>query len=76
MDSIDPRKIRCVVFDFGFTLSPDYYFKVSPPNTPHWHEIIQEHIFSDPAITIPWMKGEISSREVAAIFKGIYTSGY
>lgn len=67
MDSIDPRKIRCVVFDFGFTLSPDFYFKVIPPEVPHWHEIIQEHIFKDPAIAIPWMKGEISGRDVADI---------
>ncbi len=67
MDKLDPRRIKCVVFDFGFTFSPDFYFKISPPETPKWHEIIHEHIFSDPSITIPWMKGELTSRDVAGI---------
>jgi hypothetical protein len=67
VETIDPRRIKCVVFDFGFTLSPDFYFKVAPPGVPKWHEIIQEHVFGDPAITIPWMKGDVSSRDVATI---------
>lgn len=67
MEAIDPRRIRCVIFDYGFTLSPDFYFKVIPPGVPQWHDIIQEHIFGDSSITIPWMKGEISSREVAGV---------
>jgi FMN phosphatase YigB (HAD superfamily) len=67
MEAIDPRRIKCVVFDFGFTLSPDYYFQISPPNVPEWHQVFQEHIFRDPAITIPWMKGEITSRDVAMV---------
>ncbi len=66
-ESLDPRRIRCVVFDYGFTLSPDFYFKISPPNHPEWHPVIQERIFHDPSITIPWMKGELTTREVAAI---------
>ena len=67
VDSFDPRRVKCVVFDFGFTLSSDFYFKIAPPNIPKWHEIIQGHIFKDPAITVPWMKGEIGSRDVAAV---------
>ncbi len=67
MVSLDPRQIKCVVFDFGFTFSSDPYFKVAPVNTPQWHEIIQKHVFGDPGVTIPWMKGEISSQDVAGI---------
>jgi len=67
VDSIDPGRIKCVIFDYGYTLSPENYFKVSPPQTPQWHEIIQEHIFHDPAVVIPWMKGEITSLDVAHI---------
>ncbi len=67
MEAIDPRRIKCVVFDFGFTFSPDLYFNVSPPAHPQWRQVIQEHIFHDPAIIIPWMKGEITSRDVAGV---------
>ncbi len=67
MESLDPRRIKCVVFDYGFTFSPDFYLKVAPAEAPKWHEIIQEHIFKDSSITIPWMKGQISTREVAGI---------
>jgi len=65
VEKIDPRQIQCVVFDYGFTLSPDFYFNVSPANHPEWHQVIQKYIFGDPSITIPWMKGEITSRDVA-----------
>jgi hypothetical protein len=40
VDPLDPRRIKCVIFDFGFTLSPDFYFKIAPPGIPQWHEII------------------------------------
>jgi hypothetical protein len=51
----------------GFTLSPDYYFKISPPGCPHWHEIIQKHIFGEPAIITPWLKGELTTLDIAGI---------
>lgn len=67
MDPIDPEQIKCVVFDFGFTLSSDYYFNVSPPDCPQWYAVIQKVIFRDPSITIPWMKGELTSLDIAGI---------
>ncbi len=67
MEPIDPGHIKCVVFDFGFTLSPDHYFKVSPPGCPEWHEVIQKVIFREPSIVIPWMKGELTSLDIAGI---------
>ena len=67
MDPIDPEQIKCVVFDFGFTLSPDHYFNVPPPGCPHWHAVIQKVIFGDPAIMIPWMKGELTSLDIAGM---------
>ncbi len=65
--SIEAERIKCVVFDFGFTLSPDHYFKIAPAGFPQWHEVIQEHIFRDESLTIPWMKGELTSRDIAGV---------
>ena len=70
MASIDPGRIKCVVFDFGFTLCSDYYFKVTPPGYPNWHEVIQEHIFREPSIINSWMKGEMNIEEIAALVSG------
>ena len=67
MAPIDPKQIKCVVFDFGFTLSSDYYFKISPPGCPQWHEVIQKYIFGEPSIIIPWMKGELTSLDIAGM---------
>ena len=67
MDSINPEQIKCVVFDFGFTLSPDYYFNVSPPGCPQWQAVIQKVIFGEHAIVNPWMKGELTSLDIAGI---------
>jgi hypothetical protein len=64
---LDPRNIKCIVFDFGFTLSPDYYFKVVPAGCPEWHDVIQTVIFWDLSIAIPWMKGELTSLDIAGI---------
>ena len=67
MAAIDPGCIRCIVFDFGFTLSPDRYFKIAPPGCPDWQAVIQKVIFGDPAITDPWMRGELTSRDIATV---------
>ena len=67
MDPIDPAQIKCVVFDFGHTLSSDHYFKIPPPGCPQWHEIIQKVIFGEPSIVIPWMKGELTSLDIAGL---------
>lgn len=67
MDPIDPRQIKCVVVDFGWTLSSDYYFKISPQGCLQWHEIIQKYIFGEPSIVVPWMKGELTSLDIANI---------
>jgi phosphoserine phosphatase len=67
LDPINPAEIKCVVFDFGFTLSPDYYFNVSPPGCPQWHAVIQKEIFGEPAVTTPWMKGELTSLDIAGM---------
>ena len=64
---MNPENIRCVVFDFGYTLSPDHYFKVSPPGILDWQAVIQKVIFGEPEIIIPWMKGELTSLDIAGI---------
>jgi FMN phosphatase YigB (HAD superfamily) len=67
LDSINPEQIKCVVFDFGFTLSPDYYFNVTPPGCPQWQAVIQKVIFGEPTIVNPWMRGELTSLDIAGI---------
>lgn len=66
-DPIQPDEVKCVVFDFGFTLSPDLYFKIAPPGYPHWRDVIQQHVFDQPEIVEPWMAGDLSIVDIAAI---------
>ncbi len=64
---LDPGKIKCIVFDFGFTLSSDYYFNVIPQGIPQWFDIIQREIFGDPSIVDPWMRGESTTLDIAGV---------
>jgi phosphoserine phosphatase len=64
---VDLSTIRCVVFDFGFTLSSDLYFTVVPPEYPNWRAIIQQLIFDQPAVVRAWMTGERSLVDMARI---------
>src|SRR5512140_1320295 len=59
--------IRCVVFDFGFTLSSDYYFTLAPTGYPQWHAIIQQYIFHQESVAIPWMLGDLGLVDIAQI---------
>jgi phosphoserine phosphatase len=63
----NPAQIRCVVFDFGGTLSSDLYFKVAPPGYPEWRSLIQKHVFDQRAIVDAWMEGQLSLADIAAI---------
>jgi len=66
-----PKKsIKCVVFDFGFTLCKDYYFNITPPDHPDWHTVIQEHIFQEPSIVDPWLKGDLAIEDIARVVSG------
>jgi hypothetical protein len=67
LDLIDPAQIKCVIFDSGFTLMSDYYFKISPPGIPQWFDIIQKEIFGDPSIADPWMRGELATLDIAGV---------
>jgi hypothetical protein len=67
MDMFTLTTIRGVVFDFGFTLSSDYYFTVTPPNCPQWHTIMQTHIFAQPSVVRPWMVGAATLTDMAQI---------
>jgi len=57
--------IQCIVFDFGFTLSSDLFFKVAPPECPAWQRLIQQHIFSDAALVDNWMSARVTMAEIA-----------
>jgi phosphoserine phosphatase len=59
--------IRCVVFDFGRTLSSDHFFTIVPAGYPQWTEVIQEHIFRQESVVIPWMMGDLELVDIAKI---------
>jgi phosphoserine phosphatase len=63
---VDLARIRCVVFDFGNTLSSDWYFKYRPPECPDLQELVQRHIFSDQDVVNRWMAGELVLTDIAA----------
>ena len=65
--AFDLDEIRCIVFDFGRTLSSDPYFKVSPPGCSGWHRIIQEHVFANRHICRMWMTNVLRLGDIAAI---------
>lgn len=65
--STDFDLVKCVVFDFGRTLSSDFYFNVMPPDVPNWFETIQTILFSDQHLVDRWMRHEIVLEDVAAI---------
>jgi len=50
-------KIKAAIFDYGFTLSSEYYFNVNHPEIPSWKELIQEIAFSDSDFNFRWMTG-------------------
>jgi len=62
---IKPSDIECVVFDFGFTLSSDLYFKVAPPECPDWQNLIQKHIFSNNDLIDNWMSAVVTLWDIA-----------
>jgi hypothetical protein len=63
----DLTTLCCVVFDFGFTLSSDLYFTITPPGFPQWHAVIQGHIFAQKPIVHAWMRGELRVIDIAQI---------
>jgi len=60
-----PSPLRCIVFDWGSTLSPDLYFNVTPPGCPHWRDTIQARIFNHEEIVGPWMAGNLTMVDIA-----------
>ena len=67
MLDLDLTAIRCVVFDFGFTLSSDVYFTLAPDGYPHWRDLIQQHIFEHQALVNAWMTGDLQLVDIARI---------
>lgn len=60
-----PSPLRCIVFDWGGTLSPDLYFNVTPPGCPRWRDTIQARIFNHEEIVGPWMAGNLTMADIA-----------
>ena len=63
----DFSEVRCVLFDFGFTLSSERYFNVYPPGCPNWQRIIQSKVFSNNQRLNDWMKGMVSLSDIAEL---------
>jgi FMN phosphatase YigB (HAD superfamily) len=64
---IDPQTIKCIVFDFGGTLSSDHYFTIDPKGYPQWQTVIQQNIFNQQSIMKAWMKGDLCLTDIATI---------
>jgi hypothetical protein len=62
---INPADIACIVFDFGFTLSSDLYFKIPPPECPEFQNLIQQHIFANDVLVNDWMRGDVTLTDIA-----------
>jgi len=60
-----PSPLRCIVFDWGATLSPDLYFSVAPLGYPDWRDTIQARIFNHKEIVGPWMAGNLTMADIA-----------
>ena len=66
VDLLDPNTIRAVIFDFGGTLSSDFYFNVNPPGRPDWFQTIQKRLFADQPLVDRWMRQEAGLEDIAA----------
>ncbi len=68
-NAVPDRAIRCVVFDFGGTLSSDPYFKLLGPRV---LKQVDRLIFGaeNPHLGAGWMTGQLSSGDIAAYLSG------
>ena len=57
--------MKCIIFDFAFTLCSDHYFKICPNNYPEWYNYFQEKIFSNSDIIRNWLINKITSTDIA-----------
>jgi FMN phosphatase YigB (HAD superfamily) len=58
-----------VIFDYGFTMSSEYYFNVPHPGIHGWSELIQASVFADTRVARAWMYGEIGIGDIARIIQ-------
>ena len=59
--------IKAVIFDYGFTMSSDNYFKIPHPSISNWKEIVQRIAFDSKDINHEWMKGNVSLYDIARL---------
>ncbi|MCD4825590.1 MAG: haloacid dehalogenase-like hydrolase [Phycisphaerae bacterium] len=65
---VNMNEIKCVIFDFAFTLCSDFFFKVTPPECPDWFYQFQRKIFCRHSrYTDDWMAGKLTSGDIAEI---------
>jgi FMN phosphatase YigB (HAD superfamily) len=60
-------KIEAVIFDYGFTISSEYYFNVKHPAIPGWNELIQECAFRDKEFNGQWIVGKAKLIDIAVV---------
>jgi len=66
-------RIRCVAFDYAYTLCSDHYFKELGPD---FDGLVHREIFNDntPKWCDPWLRGELTAEDIVAhlaAFSGI-----
>lgn len=64
-EQVRPTEVKCVVFDFAGTLCSESYFR---PLGAAFLDLVAERVFghSSEQWADPWMRGDISSHEIAA----------
>lgn len=73
MLDIDPKKIKCVVFDFANTLCSGLYFNVAPCGCENWRELFNTYIFDKfgkNLIESKVMNGQLGTEGIAKIISG------
>jgi len=60
--------VKCVVFDYAFTLSSDLYFSFAPAGCADWRGLLNRRVFHKGSpILDPWMSGQLALDDIAAM---------
>lgn len=60
-------RIDAAIFDYGFTLSSEYYFNIAHPRIPDWNRLVQECAFRNEDYEHRWIRGKAKLPELASL---------
>lgn len=64
---LDPKKIKCIVFDFANTLYSGVYFNLAPCGCQNWRELFDTYVFDGGATESNVMNGQLGTEGIAEI---------